>query len=57
MSVVIYVVLLIWSANVIAAIFTINGYHSSDQVNGIFLSTVGVAFVARSKKRGGGDDE
>lgn len=55
-TIVIYVVLAIWAGNIIAGIAELNGYQSSESVNGIFMGTVGLAFVARSKKRNDGDE-
>jgi hypothetical protein len=55
-TIVIYVVLAIWAGNILAGIAHINGYVSSESINGIFMGTVGLAFVARSKKRNGGDE-
>lgn len=56
-NIVIGVVLTIWAANVIAGIFAINGYKSSEGVNAIFTGTVGLAFMARAKAKDRAEDE
>lgn len=48
-NMVIVVVLTMWVVNMIAAIFQINGYQSDPLINGIFMGTVGLAFVAKFK--------
>lgn len=56
-NIVIGVVTTGWSANMIAAIFSVNDYHSDPVVNAVFMGTVGLAFVAKFKGKNppGGD--
>lgn len=57
-NLVIVVVLIMWAGNILAGIFAINGYQSSEGVNAIFTGTVGLAFMARAKaKDRNGDDD
>lgn len=55
-TVVLYVVLIVWAGNIVVGIAHWHGYQPSESINGIFMGTVGLAFVARSKKRGGDDE-
>lgn len=48
-NIVIVVVLTMWVINMVAAIFQVNGYQSDPLINGIFMGTVGLAFVAKFK--------
>lgn len=59
-NIVIGVVLTVWAVNVVAGIFQLNGYSSSEGLNAVFTGTVGLAFMARAKakdKRDDTDDE
>lgn len=50
-NVVIGVVLTVWAANVVAAIFAINGYQGSEGINTLVTAAVGAAFVARARAK------
>lgn len=50
-NIVIGVVTAIWAGNVIAGMLSINGYASSEGINGIFTLIVGGAFALRAKSR------
>jgi uncharacterized membrane protein len=50
-TVVVWVVLAGWAANLTASIFQFHGYQSNESVNAVFTGTVGVAFYARAKAK------
>lgn len=52
-NILIGVVTAVWVANIAAGMVKLNGYQPSEVINGIFLTIVGGAFVARRK----GEDE
>lgn len=47
-NVLIYTVTAIWVMNVLGGMFKVNGYQSSEAINGIFTLIVGGAFALRS---------
>lgn len=53
-NIVIGVVTAVWVANIAAGMVKLNGYQPSEVINGIFLTIVGGAFVARSKGKDDG---
>jgi hypothetical protein len=55
-TVLILVVTVIWAGNILAGMFSINDYQSSESINGIFMAIVGGAFALRAKSGTGGGD-
>ena len=55
-NILIGVVTAVWAANLLAAMLKINGYTSSESINGIFLLVVGGAFTYRYRSKAEGDD-
>lgn len=56
-NIVIAVVLAGWAGNIVAGIFQINGYQSSESINGVFTATIGLAFALRAKAKDRNDDD
>lgn len=50
-NILIGVVTVMWAANLLAAMFKLNGYTSSESINGIFLLVVGGAFTYRYRAK------
>lgn len=55
-TILITVVTVIWAGNILAGMFQVNDYQSSESINGIFMAIVGGAFALRAKNGGGGGD-
>lgn len=56
-TVVIAVVTTVWAGNIVAGMFSINGYAPSESINGIFMAIVGGAFALRARARDKDDDK
>lgn len=49
-TIIISVVTTIWALNILAAMFEINDYQTSESINGIFMAVVGGAFALRHRQ-------
>lgn len=54
-NVIIGVVTTIWAANILLGMFEVRGWQPSTEINGIFMTIVGGAFIARARMKGGGE--
>jgi hypothetical protein len=50
---VIWVVTGIWAGNIVVSMIPGSGHQASSEINGIFMTVVGGAFIIRSRIKGG----
>lgn len=50
-NIVIGIVTAVWAGNILAGMFSVNGYEPSESINGVFMAIVGGAFALRAKAK------